>query len=58
MSALGHKRTFRSAIAMSALSLKADIRSADTDVRFGPIADIDAQGQLQYIPRHLGFVGA
>jgi hypothetical protein len=40
MSALGHKRTFRSAIVMSALPPKADIRSATAQVCFGPIADI------------------
>ena len=40
MSALGHKRTFRSAIAMSALPPKADICSATRDVRFVPKADI------------------
>jgi hypothetical protein len=40
MSALGHKRTFRSAIAMSALPPKADIGSAQVHVRFVPIADI------------------
>jgi hypothetical protein len=40
MSALGHKRTFRNAIVMSALPPKADIRGAKTDVRFGPKADI------------------
>jgi hypothetical protein len=34
MSALGHKRTFRSAITMSALPPKADIRRMDFDVRF------------------------
>ena len=41
---------------MSALPSKADMCSATRHVRFVPIADIDAQGQLQYIPRHLGFV--
>jgi hypothetical protein len=55
MSALGHKRTFRSAIVMSALGQKrtyavqngmsalppkADMCGATGDVRFGPIADI------------------
>jgi hypothetical protein len=40
MSALGHKRTFCDAGAMSALPPKADIRSAARDVRYGPIADI------------------
>ena len=41
---------------MSALPPKADMCSAVGDVRFVPIADIDAQGQLQYIHCHLGFV--
>jgi hypothetical protein len=40
MSALGHKQTFRSAIAMSALPPKADMCGATWDVRFGPLADI------------------
>src|SRR4029077_13668366 len=40
MSALGHKRTFCDAGAMSALPPKADICSAIGDVRFVPIADI------------------
>ena len=40
MSALGHKRTFRSAIAMSALPPKADIEARQSNVRFVPIADI------------------
>jgi hypothetical protein len=39
MSALGHKRTFRGAIAMSAFTPKADMCGATRDVRFGPIAD-------------------
>jgi hypothetical protein len=39
MSALGHKRTFRGAIAMSALPPKADMRGATGDVGYGPIAD-------------------
>src|SRR5215813_4141957 len=39
MSALGHKRTFRSAIAMSALPPKTDICGAKRNVRFGPKAD-------------------
>jgi hypothetical protein len=42
MSALGHKRTFRSAITMSALPPKADMCSATRYVRFVPIADIAA----------------
>ena len=37
MTALGH---WRSAIAMSALPPKADMRGAARDVRFGPKADI------------------
>ena len=37
---MGHKRTFRSAISMSALPLKADIPSPERNVRFVPIADI------------------
>ena len=40
MSALGHKRTFRGAIVMSALPPKADIGRLDWNVRFGPEADI------------------
>ena len=40
MSALGHKRTFCDAAGMSALPPKADICSAQADVRFVPIADI------------------
>ena len=40
MSALGYKRTFRSAIGMSALPPKADMCGATRDVRFVPIADI------------------
>ena len=40
MSALGHKRTFCDAGAMSALPPKADICSAPANVRFVPIADI------------------
>jgi hypothetical protein len=39
-SALGHKRTCRPEIAMSALPLKADIAEPDQNVCFGPIADI------------------
>src|SRR5262245_51777378 len=41
MSALGQKQTFRSAIAMSALPPKADIRGAKRNVHYGPIADIN-----------------
>src|SRR5262249_61931593 len=40
MSALGHKRTFSSAIAMSALPPKADIGTRSWNVRFVPKADI------------------
>jgi hypothetical protein len=40
MFTLGHKRTFRSAIAMSAFPPKADIRGATRDVCFGPEADM------------------
>src|SRR5262245_51299662 len=40
MSALGQKRTFRSAITMSALPPKADMCGATRDVRYGPKADI------------------
>ena len=40
MSALGHKRTFAPQNAMSALPPKADMCSAQGNVRFVPIADI------------------
>ena len=40
MSAMGQKQTFAAQNGMSALSPKADIRSALTHVRFGPRADI------------------
>ena len=40
MSALGHKRTFCDAGAMSALPPKADMCGAQAHVRFVPIADI------------------
>ena len=40
MSALGHKRTCAAQKAMSALTPKADMCSAQADVRFVPIADI------------------
>ena len=40
MSALGQKQTYALQKAMSALPLKADIRGAKTNVRFGPKADI------------------
>src|SRR5262249_1047620 len=46
MSALGHKRTFRPPIALSALPPKADICSAPAHVRFGPKADIASFTQL------------
>jgi hypothetical protein len=42
MSALGHKRTFRDAHAMSALPPKADIGTQSPNVRFVPITDIAA----------------
>jgi hypothetical protein len=41
MSALGHKRTFRSAIAMSALPPKADNERLGRNVCLVPIADIN-----------------
>ena len=40
MSALGHKRTFALQKVMSALTPKADMCSAQGDVRLVPIADI------------------
>ena len=40
MSALGHKRTFAVQKVVSALPPKADMCSANSDVRFVPIADI------------------
>jgi hypothetical protein len=40
MSALAQNQTFRTAIVMSALPTKADMRGATRDVGFGPIADI------------------
>ena len=43
MSALGHKRTFAVHQPMSALPLKADMRSATRYVCFVPIADILGQ---------------
>ena len=49
MSALGQKQTFAMQTAMSALPPKADMCSANTDVRSGPIADscnAAKQGQL------------
>ena len=40
MATLGHKRTFKSSNAMSALLPKADIHHRDHDVRFVPKTDI------------------
>jgi hypothetical protein len=40
MSEMGHNRTLRGQITMSALHLKADISQHCLDVRFGPKADI------------------
>ena len=45
-STLGQKQTFRGAIAMSALPLKADMCGATGDVRYGPIADIGERNSL------------
>ena len=42
MSALGHWRTFAAQNGMSALPPKADMCGATRDVRFVPIADIEA----------------
>ena len=42
MSALGQKQTLRCPIAMSALTPKAVTLCAERDVRFVPIADIQA----------------
>ena len=47
MSALGQKRTFRSAITMSALPSKADMCSATRHVRFVPEADMDPDGGVR-----------
>ena len=44
MSALGHKRTFCNATAMSALPPKADIGTQSWNVRFVPKADIPRCG--------------
>jgi hypothetical protein len=52
MSALGQKRTFRTAIAMSALPPKADIRRRETNVRYGPIADISQRSAHDNFARH------
>ena len=46
MSALGHKQTFALQNVMSALPPKADMCSANSDVRFGPIADICDQSLI------------
>ena len=51
MSALGHKRTFRSAIAMSALPPKADITEHCGHVRFVPKADISREITLSVFAR-------
>jgi hypothetical protein len=48
MSALGQKRTFRSAIAMSALPPKADMSSATRHARYVPEADIPIPGCRHY----------
>jgi hypothetical protein len=37
---MGHKRTSKRELAMSALLLKADMYSAEIDVRFVPLTDI------------------
>src|SRR5262249_31377534 len=47
MSALGQTRTFRSAIGMSALPPKADMRSQLLNVRQGPEADIQLTAHLK-----------
>jgi hypothetical protein len=44
MSAMGHKRTLKPELTMSALPLKADMLSASIDVCLVPIADILAIG--------------
>ena len=56
MSALGQKRTFRDAEAMSALPPKADIDEQGCDVRFVPKADILRCGKNDAIrsPRRRG----
>jgi hypothetical protein len=41
MSALGHWQTFAVNQPMSALPLKADMRDAKTEVRFGPLPDME-----------------
>src|SRR5262249_1002388 len=56
MSALGHKRTSRSAIAMSALPPKADMCSAAAYVRFGPRTDSCSAAKNKPLVDHL--VGA
>ena len=55
MSALGHKQTFLSATAMSALPPEADMCSAARDVRFGPIADAKAFTNAETTNLYLGF---
>jgi hypothetical protein len=54
MSALGERQTFRVARAMSALPLKADIRTAKSHVRFAPHSDqrkrIPANGHVRFTP--------
>jgi hypothetical protein len=56
MSALGHKRTCRAEIAMSALPLKADIRRRHRDVSFGPQAD-SCTATKESLFDHLGSAG-
>jgi len=53
MSALGHKRTFAVQNGMSALAPIADICSAQADIRFVPIADIDRdkRGRMRVLIR-------
>ena len=51
MSALGHKQTYAVQYGMSALPPKADMCSANTDVRFGPKADIVAPCHILARPR-------
>jgi hypothetical protein len=54
MSALGHKQTFRNAIATSALPPKADIETQSRDVRFVPKADIPlSSGDVRFAPNRL-----
>jgi hypothetical protein len=54
MSLMGHKRTWRDQIAMSALPSKPDIRPRDQDVCFGPVSDVpgsDVQDRLASLLR-------